>query len=116
MWVKISNSFVLVETTVAVDYKIDDEELVGDAVVRAVSAVQGLDPCSIEPLAGVIDPEALDTLFSDRHDGTPRSGGHLSFVYGGCRVTVDNGEYLTVETLERLRAGGRAGSGSGVCD
>lgn len=92
------------------EYQIGDEELTSDAVVRAVSAVQGQDPCSIDPLTGVIEPDALDTLFSDRYDGTPRTGGRLSFVYGGCRVTVDNGEYLTVEVIDRLRENAPAGS------
>jgi hypothetical protein len=48
----------------------------------------------------VLDPDALDGLFETRYDGTPRRGGRVSFVFDGCRITVDNGEYLTLKLLE----------------
>lgn len=76
------------------------DERVSTAIVRAVSAVDGREPRSLPPLAGVVDPDALDTLFAPQPDGTARTGGQLSFVYGNCRVSVDNGEYLTVQLLE----------------
>ena len=65
-----------------------------------MSAVEGREPCSLRPLADVIDPAALDTLFDPRYDGTPRTGGRLSFVYNDCHITIDNGEYLTLQLLE----------------
>ncbi|MFC7029117.1 HalOD1 output domain-containing protein [Halomicroarcula sp. GCM10025324] len=34
--------------------------------------------------ADVVDPTALDSLFDPRYDGTPRTGGRLSFVYNNC--------------------------------
>lgn len=73
------------------------------AVVRAVSAVEGREPCSLRPLACVFDTDALDALFESRPTGEPRTGGRLSFVYSGCRVSVDNGEYLSIEPLESPR-------------
>lgn len=82
------------------DYEIDAGEPVSTAVVRAVSAVEGCDPCSLRPLTTVIDPDALDVLFDAQANDTPRTGGRLSFIYSHCRVTVDNGEYLTVQLLE----------------
>lgn len=82
------------------EYKIGSDELVSTAVVRAVSAVRGREPCSLRPLTDIVDPTALDALFGPRYDGTPRTGGRLSFVYSGCHVTVDNGEYLTLQLLE----------------
>ncbi|MFD1646843.1 HalOD1 output domain-containing protein [Haloarchaeobius litoreus] len=82
------------------EYEIDRDEPVSRAVVRAVSAVEGRDPCSLRPLAEIVDPDALDRLFEPQHDGTPRTGGRLSFVYHGQRITVDNGEYLTLRSLE----------------
>ena len=91
------------------EYEIGADELISTAVVRAVSAVEGRKPGSLPPLADVFDTAALDVLFDSRHDGTPRAGGRLSFVYSGCHVTVDNGEYLTLHPLEpRLR--GESGS------
>lgn len=59
-------------------------------VVEEVAAATGVDPVDLdEPLSNVVDPDALDALFSDRRpsDGTVR--GYTSFVYHGCRVTVD---------------------------
>lgn len=82
------------------EYEIESGESVSMAVVYAVSAVDGRDPCSLPPLAGVLDPEALDTLFGPQPDGDPRTGGRLSFTYSGCRVTLNNGEYLTIQPLE----------------
>lgn len=83
------------------EYEIGADESVSMAVVRAVSAVEGREPSSIRPLGEVIDPDALDDIFDVRHNGHPRPGGSVSFVYSNCRVTIDNGEYLTIEPLER---------------
>lgn len=82
------------------EYEIGTDEPISTAVVRAVSAVEGRDPTSLRPLAEVLDPDALDILFGPQADGTPRPGGRLSFVYSACRVTVDNGEYLTLNPIE----------------
>lgn len=87
------------------EYEIDRDESVSTAVVRAVSAVEGREPCSLRPLAEVLDPVALDALFDSRFDGTPRPGGRLSFVYSDCSVTIENGEYLTLRMLESRRYG-----------
>ena len=81
------------------NYQIDSEESVSTAVVRAVSALRGVDPCSLRPLAEVLDPESLDSLFAPTHDDTPRRGGRVSFVYAGCRVAIENAEFLTLDPL-----------------
>ncbi|WP_232700492.1 HalOD1 output domain-containing protein [Halobacterium wangiae] len=81
------------------EYNIGVDESVSTAVVRAVSAVNGRRPGSLRSLDHVLDPEALDALFVPAADGKTRIGGRLSFVFGNCRVTVDNGEYLTVRPL-----------------
>ena len=80
--------------------EIGPDESVSTAVVRAVSAVEGREPCSLRALADVVDPAALDALFGPQHDGTPRAGGRLSFVFNECHVTIENGEYLTLQLLE----------------
>jgi hypothetical protein len=82
------------------EYEIGPNELASTAVVRAVSAVKGRDPSSLRPLAYVLDTDALDSLFESRFNGQPRTGGRLSFVYSGCRVSIDNGEFLHIEPLE----------------
>ncbi|MDS0301082.1 hypothetical protein NDI76_20305 [Halogeometricum sp. S1BR25-6] len=82
------------------EYEIEGGESVSMAVVRAVSAVEGRKPCFLRTLTDVLDPDALDALCALQYDGTSRTGGRVSFVYSGCYVTVDNGEYLTVQLLE----------------
>lgn len=82
------------------EYEIERSESVSRAVVRAVSAVDGRKPGSLPPLERVLDPDALDALFDPQSDGAPRIGGRLSFVYSRCRVTLDNGEFLTVQPLD----------------
>jgi hypothetical protein len=97
-----------------VEYEIDRDEAVSTAVVRAVSAVEGREPCSLRPLSEVLDPVALDALFDSRFDGAPRAGGRLSFVYGACSVTIENGEYLTLRLLEtRLQSSSHRESSHG---
>ncbi len=80
--------------------EIRKDESVSMAIVRAVCAVEGREPGSLRPLAQVFDPDALDNIFDSRPDGEPRIGGHLSFIYSNSRVSVDNGEYLTIQPLE----------------
>ncbi|AWB28367.1 HalOD1 output domain-containing protein [Halococcoides cellulosivorans] len=82
------------------DTEIDPDEQVSTAVVRAVSAVEGRDPTIMRPLRDVLDMDALNALFADRADGSPRTGGRLTFEYSDSTVTVQNGEYLTVELRE----------------
>ena len=82
------------------EYDIEAGESVSTAVIRGVSALRGCNPCSVRPLAAVLDPDALDVLFESRANDAARVGGRVSFVYNHCRVTVDNGEYLTVQLLE----------------
>lgn len=82
------------------EYEIGTAEPVSTAVVRAVSAVEGREPRFLRPLSDVLDPDALDALFAPRGNGIPRSGGRISFVYSNCRVTIDNGEYLTLQLLD----------------
>lgn len=94
------------------EYEIGEAESVSTAVVRAVSAVDGRDPCSLPPLTGVLDPDALNDIFDVQANGERRTGGQVSFIYSHCRVTVDNGEFLTIESVgTRPRTTGESGSG-----
>ncbi|WP_178917876.1 HalOD1 output domain-containing protein [Natronomonas gomsonensis] len=82
------------------EYEIGPNESISTAVVRAVSAVEGRDPRSLRPLADVLEPAALDSLFGSPGEEFSRPGARLRFVYSKCWVTVDNGEYLTLEPFE----------------
>lgn len=99
------------------EYEIGPTEPVSTAVVLAVSAVEGQEPCSLPPLTYVFDTDALDALFKSQSNGHPRTGGCLSFVYSDCRVSIDNGEYLSIEPLESVRRAPTDGgsSGNGMC-
>ena len=68
-------------------------ESVSFQVIVAVANREGVDPTDIEPptyeaLYDVINPEALDSLFAPREDGTPRSNGTVEFEFCGYWVTV----------------------------
>jgi hypothetical protein len=82
--------------------EIGSDETVSSAVLRAVCAVVGQEPRSLQPLEQVVDTDALDALFESRQSGEPRPGGRLSFIYANCRVTIYSGEYLTIRQLDTL--------------
>lgn len=65
-------------------------------VVDTVATVLESDPVALEPIANVIDPEALDqvaTSWAASEDSTPAS---ISFEYCNCTVTLENDGTLLV--------------------
>lgn len=90
------------------EYDIRPAESVGSAIVRTVAAVEGREQESLPPLAGVIDPAALDTLFDTDSSHRARIGARLEFYYSDSHITVDDGECITIQLLEAGRTrGGR---------
>lgn len=83
--------------------EIGPNESVSSGVIRAVTAVTGQKPDSLDPLTEVIDPDALDALFDPPANEVEEAAGSLSFNYCGCRITIDNGVYLTIEPFETTR-------------
>ncbi|MFB6068835.1 MAG: HalOD1 output domain-containing protein [Halobacterium sp.] len=78
----------------AVDYEETGDTELSVTVVHAVMDVTGRDPTQIH-LNDVVQPDALNAIFEDKHDGTSRRGGQLSFVLAGCQVEVtSDGEVL----------------------
>lgn len=61
------------------------------AVVDAVAEAAGTAPTSLPSLNGVVDPDALDALFSG-----DRTSGEVSFPYAGYRITVTADQRVTV--------------------
>ena len=59
-----------------------------EAVVDAVAEVHDCEPTDLPPLSDVLDPEALDGLFTDTPGGRTRRDGHLVFRYCDCSVVV----------------------------
>lgn len=72
------------------------DEPLSFSVVRAVSRFAGEEPESLPPLYDVIDPDALDTLFTDR---TGRNGS-LSFSLDAHDVTVYADGSIVVERAD----------------
>lgn len=75
-------------------------ESVSTAVIRAVSAVKGRKPASFQPLNAVIDTDTLDSLFDPRSKDRNQPDGCHSFSYGGCQITIESSELLSIEPLE----------------
>lgn len=67
-----------------------EADVLAIAVLEAVAEREDTDITELPPLAESINPEALNTLFSPRLDGTPRGGGHVQFSYAGYTVTVQS--------------------------
>ncbi|SDZ91969.1 hypothetical protein SAMN04488065_1220 [Haloplanus vescus] len=74
------------DVTVVDHHETSDVEL-SVTVVHAVLEATGKEPTDVN-LNDVIQPDALNRLFSPKHDGTPRRGGRVSFDFAGCHVTV----------------------------
>jgi hypothetical protein len=84
-------------------YQAEADELLSQAVVRAVAKISDRDSAGtnpddgadlFEPLYETIDPDALDALFRDADD-EPRSG-VIEFAYSGYEVTVRSAGLVTV--------------------
>lgn len=75
-----------------------EERSTSQRVIAAVAEETGNDPTEVGPLYHVIDPDALDRLFSATR-GNGRNQGHVEFVFAGCDVVVSGGG--DVEVTER---------------
>lgn len=70
---------------------------VSTSVVKAVSAVTGDAPATIDPLYEVVDPDALDELLASFR-GDERA--IITFFFHGYRVTVDGTGEIDVEPAD----------------
>lgn len=64
-----------------------EERSTSQRVIMAVAEATGNDPTEVGPLYHVIDPDALDRLFSATR-GSNRADGYVEFTFGGCDVVV----------------------------
>ena len=68
-------------------------------VVESVARHKGTEEIELDPpLYEVLDPDALDALFTGR--GETRCPGRISFEYSGCTVTVSSTGHVLVEDAE----------------
>ena len=70
-------------------------EAVTEAVIEAVADEEGVSPLQLEPLATVIDPDALNALYTE-----DRPGVKLEFAYHGYRVRVNRDGRLALDEIE----------------
>lgn len=73
-------------------------------VVSRVAEKTGVAPTALEPLYGVIDPDALDKMVDAEF------GGEVQFEYAGCEVEVFDDETVQV-SLQRDSATDDSGTG-----
>lgn len=84
--------------TVTLDYDADtggyhasydkSTESVCMVVISTVAAVTDSDPRELDPIYPVIDPDALDNIFTPKLGEMSRQRGEVQFVYSGCEITV----------------------------
>jgi len=75
--------------TYYVKHDFDGSAELTTTLAHAISDVTGVDVTDAGfTLNDYVDPEALDSLFRPRDDGTVRIDGHLSFAVWGYQVTV----------------------------
>ncbi|WP_207586225.1 HalOD1 output domain-containing protein [Halomontanus rarus] len=70
-------------------YEIDSSERPSEAVVRAVATLTDTPVLDLDPLYRTIDPGHLDGILNDRENGRTVEESSISFVFNGCRVTVN---------------------------
>lgn len=81
------------------------EDSLSYTVLTEVAEFKDTDLATLQPsLHEVIDPQALDMLFSDENE-TDRSG-NISFSYSGCHVCIDSDGCVHVHAAEDNRAVG----------
>ena len=85
-----------VEPGPVLTYEVNDDEPPSEAVVAAIAAVSDADSAAMEPLAQSIDPDALDALFAEQYDGTPRGTGVAKFAFLGYELVVSSEGLVTV--------------------
>ena len=86
-----------VRRTGSVEMRNESGTHLGTTVVEAISRATGVPVTEMDTeLNDFIDPDALDSLFADRYDGTPRGSGLVIFSMGGCEVRVDGDGHVVV--------------------
>lgn len=69
-----------------VRYEASDEQTLGNAVVRAVAAEEGVEESELNPLSGALYPAAESVLFENTADSA--DDWFFSFRYHGYDLTV----------------------------
>lgn len=74
------------------------DERLSIRVINAIAEHEGTTPTEIRPvLYDIIDPDALDSLFSATYRGEARANGNVEFQYGPHKVTVHSDGRIEIE-------------------
>ncbi|MFH5798548.1 HalOD1 output domain-containing protein [Haladaptatus sp. CMAA 1911] len=74
------------------------DERLSIRVINAIAEHEGTTPTEIRPvLYDIIDPDALDSLFSATYRGETRANGNVEFQYGPHKVTVHSDGRIEIE-------------------
>ncbi|MFP8951843.1 HalOD1 output domain-containing protein [Natrialbaceae archaeon A-arb3/5] len=89
------------ESTVlnTVDWNRDGETTPVYAIVSAVAEVEKSDPNELPPLYDVIDPEALNKLFTSRSESSVET---VSFQYAGYDIVVRGTNEVQVQAASEV--------------
>lgn len=92
---------VAVRTMVAPDEgRSNADDRLSIRVINAIAEHEGTTPTEIRPvLYDIIDPDALDSLFSATHEGDTRANGSVEFRYGPHEVTVHSDGRIDIERV-----------------
>lgn len=72
-------------------------------LAHAVSDVTGIDVTDTGfTLNDYVDPDALDTLFQPKGDGTPRTNGSLTLTILGCQVVVHSTGQIVITPPQQI--------------
>lgn len=80
------------------EYTFDVDESPSHGVIRALSAVKGVEPTELSPLYGFIDPDALDAMFDDATESRVRDM-CVSFRIDDLEVELSGDRHVTVRPL-----------------
>jgi hypothetical protein len=81
------------------------EDRLSIRVIDAIAEHEGTTPTEIRPvLYDIIDPDALDSLFSATHRGVARADGNVEFRYGPHEVTVYSDGRIEIEHVRDSRS------------
>ncbi len=78
-------------------------------VITAVAEREGIDPMEFEPpeyeaLYDVVNPEALDSLFAPRQNGSERATGTVEFRFCGYDIVVTSDGEVSLSERENHKA------------
>lgn len=86
-------------STYRLHYDWQGDESVTTVVSTGVAAITNTPPTELDPLFEILDPDALNQLFSSTN-GPSRGDGRVSFQFNDCTVIVDATGEIAISPTE----------------